>query len=121
VTLVDTSVCIAHFRRGDTKLVQMLQNGDAGLHAFILGEIAAGNLRERTRTLADLALLPRVSSAQDSEVHHLLESHRLWGTGLGWVDLHILASAILSGWSLYTGDRAMHAAAARLDIDLISG
>jgi hypothetical protein len=45
----------------------------------------------------------------------------LWGTGLGWVDLHILASAILSGWSLYTGDRAMHAAAARLDIDLISG
>jgi hypothetical protein len=75
----------------------------------------------RTRTLADLALLPRVSSAQDSEVHHLLESHRLWGTGLGWVDLHILASAILSGWSLYTGDRAMHAAAARLDIDLISG
>jgi predicted nucleic acid-binding protein len=120
VILVDTSIWIAHFRRTDVRLVQTLHNGDAGLHRFILGEIAAGNLRDRARTLADLALLPRVSPAQESEVHHLLESRRLWGAGLGWVDLHILASAILSSWALYTADRAMHAAAARLNIELIS-
>jgi predicted nucleic acid-binding protein len=114
VTLVDTSVWLNHFRRRDATLTRLLADNLVALHPFVLGEIAAGNLRTRGQTLADLALLPRASLAQESEVHFLLESHRLWGTGLGWVDLHILASAKLSGYSLYTADGALNAAAASL-------
>jgi predicted nucleic acid-binding protein len=116
VTLVDTSVWLNHFRRTDAALTRLLADNLVASHPLVLGEIAAGNLRNRSQTLADLALLPKASLAEESEVHFLLESHRLWGTGLGWVDLHILASAKLSGHSLYTADRALHAAAASLQL-----
>jgi predicted nucleic acid-binding protein len=115
--LVDTSVWLTHFRLGDAKLTHMLVNGAAGLHPFVVGEIAAGNLRKRAETLANLALLPVIPIAKESEVHHLLESQRLWATGLGWVDLHLLTSAKLFGWKIYTHDQAMNAAAVRFAID----
>jgi predicted nucleic acid-binding protein len=114
VILVDTSVWVNHFRRGDAGLRQLLLDEAAGLHPFVLGEVAAGNLRNRSRTLHDLTLLPRIPLAQEDEVHHLLESQRLWSSGLGWVDLHILASSLLFGWNLYSADRALDAAASRL-------
>jgi len=116
VTLVDTSVWVNHFRQGDARLAQLLTNGEAGLHPFVLGEIAAGHLKNRTATLGYFALLPQVPPAPESDVHRLLESCRLWGTGLGWVDLHILASAKISGWNLYTADRRMKVAAEAIGI-----
>lgn len=117
--LADTSVWVNHLRRGDRNLVGMLQAESVGLHPFILGEIAAGNLRNRERVLAYFASLPELPVAYESEVHHLLESRRLWGSGLGWIDLHILTAAKLSGWHLYTADRAMNQAAARLEIPCV--
>jgi predicted nucleic acid-binding protein len=117
MTLVDTSVWANHFRSPQSLLVQLLNDGLAGTHPFVIGEIAAGNVRNRAATLADLAALPQARVASDTEVHHLLEVHRLWGTGLGWVDLHLLASAALSGWTLLTADRAMHRTAQALRLD----
>jgi predicted nucleic acid-binding protein len=111
VTLVDTSVWVNHLRQGDARLAQLLTDGEAGLHPFVLGEIAAGNLKNRRATLGYFALLPQAPLSAESDVHLLLESRRLWGTGLGWVDLHVLASAKISGWSLYTVDRRMKEAA----------
>ena len=96
--------------------MHLLADNLVALHSFVFGEIAAGHLRNRTRTLNDLALLPRAPLAAEAEVHYLLESHRLWGAGLGWVDLHILASVKLSGSGLYTADGAMKHAAASLDL-----
>jgi predicted nucleic acid-binding protein len=116
VILADTSVWVNHFRHGDAELARLLAGDDVGLHPFVLGEIAAGTLRQRARVLADLACLPQLAIAQGSEVHHLLESRELWGLGLGWVDLHLLAAAKLAAWHLYTADRAMNGAAARLAI-----
>ena len=86
------------------------------MHPFVLGELAAGNLRDRASTLVDLARLPSAPIAAEAEVHHCLESHRLSGTGLGWIDLHLLASAKISGSSLYSVDSAMKAAAEKLKI-----
>jgi hypothetical protein len=117
VILVDTSVWIDHFRRGEAGLAQLLLDEAAGLHPFVLGEIAAGNLKDRAATLELLASLPRAPVAPESEVHHLLESRRLWGAGLGWVDLHLLASAMVGGWRLFTTDRALGKAAAALGIE----
>ncbi len=96
--------------------MQLLTDEAAGLHAFVIGEIAAGNLPNRRRVLADLMELPQGAIADEAEVHRLLETHRLWGLGLGWIDLHLLASAMLSGWNLLTGDHAMMAAAKKLGV-----
>jgi hypothetical protein len=117
VVLVDTSVWIGHFRRGESALSKLLLDGEAGLHPFVLGEIAAGNLKDRSATLGLLASLPRASVASESEVRHLLESRRLWGAGLGWVDLHLLASAMVGEWRLFTADKALRKDAAALGIE----
>ena len=114
MTLVDTSVWANHFRSPQPDLVQLLNDGLAGIHPFVIGELAAGNVGDRAPTLADLAALPQARVASEAEVHHLLEVHRLWGTGLGWIDLHLLASAALSGWALLTADRALNQAAKSL-------
>ena len=116
MTLADASVWVEHFRRGHPPLARLLAAGEVGMHAFVLGELACGNLKNRHVTLADLAKLPRVPQAREQEVHHLLESRRLWGTGLGWVDLHLLASALIAGWGLLTADHALGAAAAGLGV-----
>lgn len=71
-----------------------------GTHPFVIGELAAGNLKSRTMTLEYLLSLKQPSLVADEEVHVLLESERLWGKGLGWIDLHILAATKLSGFSL---------------------
>ena len=116
MTLIDTSVWANHFRTPSAKLLELLDARSVGMHPFVAGELAAGNLKHRSATLADLSLLPQVPLANESEVHHLLESQRLWGTGLGWVDLHLLAAALLAGWKLLTADRALKTAAQRLGI-----
>ena len=69
--------------------------------------------------LSDLATLPSVRLATDSEVLHLIEKKRLWGRGLGWVDVHLLASALLSHCRLWTLDKRLARAAD--DLGLISG
>jgi len=116
VTLVDTSIWADHFRRGNAALARLLADGEAGAHPFVTGELACGNLKSRQRTLADLRRLPQVPVARDNEVHYLLESRRLRGAGLGWEDMHLLASAVLAGWSLLTADRALAAAANALGL-----
>ena len=114
--LVDTSVWVNHLRHGDAELARMLVEQEVALHPFIIGEIAAGSLTRRSEVLGYLFLLHRLAVAQEEEVHHLLESRNLWGTGLGWTDLHILTAAKLSGCRLYTADRAMNSAAVQLEI-----
>jgi predicted nucleic acid-binding protein len=116
VTLVDTSVWVDHFRRGDAVLTRLLNDEAVALHPFVMGEIAAGNLKDRLETLDYLGRLPQAPVAEEGEVRHLLESRRLWGRGLGWIDLHLLASAALAGLDLLTTDRAMGGAADLLGI-----
>ena len=116
MTLVDTSVWVNHFRRPQSTLIKLLEDSSAGMHPFVLGELACGNLKDRALTLGDLARMPEAPLATHGEVLHLLESRRLWGEGLGWVDVHILASALLGGWNLLTADRTMERVARRLGI-----
>jgi len=116
MTLVDTSIWIDHFRLPDARLAQLLTTNSARVHPFVLGELAAGNLPKRQATLVHLGRLPQVPAAQESDVHHLLESNHLWGKGLGWVDLHLLSAALVSGCNILTADHAMMAAATRLGI-----
>jgi predicted nucleic acid-binding protein len=114
--LVDSSVWINHFRHTEPRLQELLLHDLVSLHPFVLGELACGNLHKRAETTAYLEMLPVVTVASEPQVRHLLESRRLWRTGLGWIDMHLLASALIDDLSLWTADRAVAAAAKRLGV-----
>jgi predicted nucleic acid-binding protein len=115
--LVDTSVWVEHFRAG-VALGGLLSQGLVLTHPFVVGELACGNLRGRARILSDLGALPSAAAATDEEVMRLVEERRLWGRHIGWIDAHLVASALLAGCSLWTLDRplqrAAHSAGVRL-------
>jgi predicted nucleic acid-binding protein len=109
--LVDTSVWIEHLRRGSAALVECLEAGNVWTHPFIIGELACGNLRNRDEVLGLLTRLPQAPVAGHTEVLELVEARRLMGRGLGWIDMHLLASSLLAGVPLWTLDKPLAAAA----------
>lgn len=116
MVLADTSVWVQHFRRGEPVLAERLSEGLVLMHPFISGELACGNLRNRSSILSDLHALPAANVAADAEVLLLIEDRRLWGRGLGWIDAHLLASALLSKCDLWTLDARLAKAAAELGL-----
>lgn len=116
--LVDTSIWIDHLHRGDPVMSQLLNEDAVVMHPFVFGEIALGSLRDRERVLADLGKVAPAKVAQDDEVLTLIHAKRLHGSGVGYVDAHLLASTLLirSGL-LWTRDRRLQAAAEELGID----
>jgi predicted nucleic acid-binding protein len=114
MVLVDTSVWIGHFREGDPGLSALLETGDAVCHPFIVGEIACGYLTARKEVLHRLSLLPSASLVRHAEVLGFIESHRVSGLGLGFIDMHLLAAARLDGLKVWSRDKAMRKAAEKL-------
>ena len=112
--LVDTSVWIDHLRQGDAALAATLQAGAVGMHPFVVGELACGNLRARVEVLALLQSLPPVPRATEREVLYFIDTHGLMGCGIGYIDAHLLASSRLAGASLWTRDKRLHAVATEL-------
>ena len=111
MTLVDTSIWVDHLRRGNDELRVLLNSGEALCHPFIIGELACGSIGSRSEVLDLLKALPQSAIAEHDEVLHFLHEKRLYGRGLGWIDLHLLASASLSKAKLWTTDRELKRAA----------
>lgn len=110
--LVDTSVWIDHFRKGDAALGEALMNGEVLTHSFVIGELACGNVGNRRQVLELLGELPRAREATHEEVMAMVESRRLMGRGLGYVDVHLLASSLLTrDTRLWTRDKRLAAVA----------
>ncbi len=114
--LVDTSVWIDHFRSGNRKLGEALTAELVLMHPFIVGELCCGGLRNRTGILADLRALPAARSATHDDVLCLIEERRLWGKGIGWIDAHLLATALISNCRLWSLDRSLALASNALGI-----
>ena len=113
--LADTSVWIDHLRAGDHRLEALLQECRVLSHPFVIGELALGSLRQRAPILDALDGLPRAVTADNDEVRLLIERHRLHGIGL--IDAHLLAASLLTrDVALWTRDRRLAAAAARLGV-----
>jgi predicted nucleic acid-binding protein len=112
--LVDTSVWVDHFRRSDSRLIQTLTRQEVVIHPIVIGELATSNLRNRAPTLADLQTLPRVEEVSFAETLSFLEMRRLYGRGLEWNDIQLLASALLNGLSLWSSDKQLHKSAREL-------
>lgn len=114
--LADTSVWIAHFRQGHPELMKRLEEGEVTCHPFIVGELACGNLKNRREILFRLRDLPQAVQADDVEVLRFIEDRRMMGKGLGYIDMHLLASALLSNTPLWTLDQKLQEAARELGI-----
>ena len=115
--LVDTSVWIDHLRRGDAELMKLLNAGQVLTHRFVIGELALGSLQNRNIVLSTLQNLPQVTVASDEEVLHFIESRALFGTGIGYIDAHLLAAVRLSpGTLIWTRDKRLLAESVRLGL-----
>ena len=107
MVLVDTSVWVSHFRETHNGLVELLNNGEAVCHPFIIGELACGNLKNRTSIITLLEALPTALVIEHEELLSFIEARKVMGKGLGYVDVHLLAAALLTGVPLWTLDKKL--------------
>ena len=114
--LVDTSVWVDHLRVADRQLAGLLLEDAVLCHPFVLGELACGALNRRSEILGLLRNLTQAPVVEHEEALAFVEAHALMGSGLGWVDVHLLASATLAGERFWTRDRRLVQAARRLGV-----
>jgi predicted nucleic acid-binding protein len=115
VILVDSSIWIDHWRSSDERLTQLLGEGQVLAHCFVTGELALGNLLHREAVLTALQDLPQATLATDAEVQGFIAENALAGSGIGYIDAHLLAAVRLTpGTQLWTRDKRLLAAGLRL-------
>jgi predicted nucleic acid-binding protein len=115
--LVDTSIWVDHLRAGVPALEAALEQRQVLMHPFILGEMACGNLKNRDEVLKLLGDLPTAPVATEAEALAFIERRALMGRGLGYIDVHLLASVALAGGArLWTRDKRLAAVAADLKL-----
>ena len=107
MVLVDTSVWVSHLRDGNAELANLLNDGRVLCHPLIVGELACGNLKDRAVILSFLQLLPMSIEAEHEEVLSFIENNRLMGKGMGYVDVHLITSAVLTGVPIWTLDKKL--------------
>lgn len=108
MVLVDTSVWVHHLRHSEPNLERLLNEGEVMCHTFVIGELACGNLKNRAEILSLLQILPRATEANHDEVLQFIEQNHLIGKGLGYIDVHLCASAVLTGVPMWTYDRKLN-------------
>jgi len=117
VILVDTSVWVDHLRSGDARLSAKLEGASVVMHPMVLGELACGNPKDRETLLALWRNLPQLVAATDAEALFFLERNRLWGRGIGYIDVHLLAGVSLNAEArLWTRDRRLRETAEQLGL-----
>ncbi len=110
--LGDTSVWIDHLRAEVPELAAALEGAQVLVHPFVVGELACGMLQNRAEVIGLLQMLPQAPVATDAEVLAFIDRHALMGRGIGYIDVHLLASTLLDGTAqLWTRDRRLAAVA----------
>ncbi len=118
MVLVDTSVWIDHLRFKDDQLVKLLESNQVYMHPMVMGELACGNLQNRQSFLSLLKNLPCASEATHDEVLYYIEKNGLMSKGVGFIDLHLLASTLLTPHaSLWTRDSRLQKIAQNLNVN----
>jgi predicted nucleic acid-binding protein len=116
MVLVDTSVWVFHLRNREPNLETLLNEGKVVCHPFIIGELACGNLKNREEILSLMRSLPMAVQASHDEVLEFIESNRLMGKGVGYADVHLLASAVLTGVRFWTFDKRLRHVSSRVGV-----
>ena len=116
MVLVDTSIWVTHLRRGSRQLEKLLTDAEVICHPFIICELACSNLKNRNEIISLLQSLPMASTIEFDEFLFFIDRNQLMGKGVGFVDVHILASAQLAGVPLWTADKRLKSAADQLEL-----
>ena len=119
MVLVDTSVWVEFLRRGHTRLATLLAEVQVMTHPIIVGELACGNIKNRHNFLSLLTNLPHATELTHAEVLQFIKQHRLMGRGVGFFDLHLLGSTLVSKVKLWTLDKRLSALAAQFRVRLL--
>jgi predicted nucleic acid-binding protein len=114
--LVDTSVWIDHFHHSDEDLKKLLLSNQVCIHPFVLGELSCGNIRNRKEVLSLLRTLKSIDLVLDEEVYLFIEERKLFGKGLGFIDIHLLASAMIHHVPIWTRDKSLKRVTVELGI-----
>lgn len=118
--LVDTSVWIDHLHTAEPRLVGMLTDDGAGCHPLVIEDLALGSIKRRGGMLDLLANLYQFPTVTHGELLHLVERHRLWGSGLSAADVHLLGSvALVGGAQLWTRDKRLRAVCTEVGVPVI--
>ena len=119
MVLVDTSVWIRFFANRmpyASELDRLLDKDEAAGHDLVYGELLIGDSGGRTRLLNSYELIHRLPPVGHTDVATFVRSHKLYGRGIGWIDAHLLASALVADVSLWTGDERLARLAGELGI-----
>ena len=116
MVLIDTSVWIDHFSNSSKRLQELLEAGEVATHPFVIGELACGGLSNRAEILALMQALPSYSPISQKEYLHFVDSYKLAGKGIGFVDIHLLACALLNSDFIWTLDKKLADIARKLRI-----
>ncbi|MES2445401.1 MAG: type II toxin-antitoxin system VapC family toxin [Pseudomonadota bacterium] len=115
--LADSAIWIDHLRAPNLIFAEALQRQRILCHPLVIGEVAMGSLKDRAAILRSLSKLDQADVARNEEVLRLVEERRLFSRGLGFIDAHLLASALLTpSCKLWTRDRRLEKAAAELGV-----
>lgn len=115
--LVDTSVWIDHLRKSDEHLQFLLYEDEVVCHSLVIGELVCGNLKNRRKIISLLQSLPMALQVEFDEYLYFIERHKLYGKGIGFIDIHLLASAKMTQARLWTLDKRLKSAAVEIEID----
>ena len=111
--LVDTSIWIDHFRKPNKHLQQLLLNEEVNIHEFIIGELYCGNFSNRSEILSLLKALPKVKTNTNTEIFNFIEHNKLYGLGIGFIDVHLLAASLINDVMLWTKNKRLDIVAAK--------
>lgn len=114
--LVDSSVWVGHFKQRNGRLAALLEEGRVVCHPYVVTEVACGTPPNRRAIVTMLAELESTPLATPDEILELIERRSLYGRGCGFVDMSLLASALLSDQTLiWTLDKRLESVAAGLN------
>ena len=115
--LVDTSVWIRHSQHPNRVLSEYLETPEILMHPMVLGELACGMFSRRDRRFRVWRALPRVPQHDHDDVIEWIESERLMGRGIGFIDAHLLYSTLRRpGTRLWTHDKNLERLAVAFDV-----
>jgi len=114
--LLDTNLWVSFFKEPIPAMREILQRDRVVTHSVVIGELLVGSLPHRALMIDYLQRLPKVTEAEPSEALAMIEQRHLWGRGLQWNDMLILAATRIHGAMLWTLDKRLAQAAADLGV-----
>jgi predicted nucleic acid-binding protein len=119
MVLVDTSVWVRFLSGREpvaSELDDLLGRDEVLAHDLVEGALLIGDRGGRPKLLTSYQKMLRAPTLSHREVTAFVRARKLNGRGIGWVDVHLLASSLVAGAPLWTADSQLASIAAELRI-----